>query len=129
MNEDRGYQVTPQGLAISRPLTLDEWRSCGVVLTANANRITWAIGDWLVYGAARGDYGEYYMDARTITGRSFESLSQYARVSTTFPADQRAIAVPWSFYREALRLPDGERQRSLRATEQPHRRRRRSLRR
>lgn len=113
MENERGYQVLPQGLSVSRALTLDEWRACGAVLTAHATRITWAIGDWLVYGSGRGDYGEFYVDARTITGRSFESLSQCARVSKTFPIAQRSVAVPWSFYREALRLPEAERERTL----------------
>lgn len=110
---DRGYKVLSQGLMISRELTLEEWRACGVALTDVANRTSWAIGDWLVYGAGRGDYGEYYQEARTITGRSFESLSQYARVSKTFPIEQRETAVPWSFYREALRLPEKQRAQSL----------------
>jgi hypothetical protein len=110
---DRGYKVLTQGLMISRALTFEEWRACGLALAEVANRTNWAIGDWLVYGAGRGDYGEYYVEARTITGRSFESLSQYARLSQAFPVERRAVGVPWSFYREALRLPEHERQYSL----------------
>jgi hypothetical protein len=110
---DRGYRLAAQGLEISRPLLFDEWCACGVALTHVANRTGWAIGDWLVYASGRGDYGEYYQEARAITGRSFESLSQYARVSRTFQIGERSIAVPWSFYREALRLPAHERARTL----------------
>jgi hypothetical protein len=117
---DRGFEVGRYGLSISRPLTLDEWRDCGVALTHGANRMSWAIGDWLIYGAGRGDYGEYYMEARQITGRSCESLSQHARVSRAFRAELRAVDVPWSFYREALRLPESERGRTLILAAQNH---------
>lgn len=110
---ERPYKVLTHGLMIMRSLSFEEWRACGVALTEIANRTTWAIGDWLVYGAGRGDYGTYYQEAATITGRSLESLSQAARVSQAYPIEQRTIAVSWSFYREALRLPDGERLRSL----------------
>lgn len=109
----RGYQLMPHGLLIDRDLTRAEWCACGAALTKVVNRASWAIGDWLVYGAGRGDYGEYYQDARLITGRSFESLSQYARVSQSFSGADRAIGVPWSFYREALRLPERDRLHAL----------------
>jgi len=110
---DRPYCVVPHGLEITRALSFDEWRACGVALTTIANRTNWAIGDWLVYGAGRGDFGAYYGEAAAITGRSFESLSQYARVSQTFPIAQRDVPVPWSFYREALRAPVQDRVRAL----------------
>jgi hypothetical protein len=115
---DRGYEVTASGLRIDRDLTVEEWRACGAALTTAAGRIGWAIGDWLIYGAGRGDYGEYYHDAQRITGRSFEALSQYARVSRAFAWDQRTIALPWSFYRETLRLSAPERDRTLRLAAQ-----------
>lgn len=117
---DRGYRVLTEGLVFSRALTWAEWRACGAALAGIANRTTWAIGDWLVYAGGRGDYGEFYQEACAITGRSLESLSQHARVSQAFPINRRAVAVPWSFYREALRLPEHERQRSLLIAEQNH---------
>lgn len=111
---DRGYKVLDAGLLINRELTREEWCDIGHRLTQVHTRTTWAIGDWLVYGEGRGEYGSSYVLAAEITGRRFHSLSQAARVSRAFPIAQRSIAVPWSFYREALALiSDSERQRCL----------------
>jgi hypothetical protein len=110
---ERPYHLDTHGLVIDRALTSEEWCAVGDRIAAIASGTNWAIGDWLVYAAGRGDFGEFYMEARRITGRSFESLSQYARVSQTFPLSSRAVRVPWSFYREALRLPEPDRLRSL----------------
>jgi len=82
------------------------------------NRTNWAIGDWLTYGDGRGEYGQTYVEAARITGRSFESLSQSARVSREFPIDHRGYPVPWSIYRESLRLDPGDRDHALRAAVQ-----------
>lgn len=110
---DKGYTVGAHGLVIERPLTLDEWLTLGRSLQATANRIQWAIGDWLAYGAGRGEYGATYEHAALVTGRSYEALGQYQRVSQAFQVEERAVPVSWSFYREALRLPACERLRTL----------------
>lgn len=103
-DSDRGYRLIPTGLVVTRALTFEEWKTVGRCLMEVINRTNWAIGDWLTYGDGRGEYGQTYTEAAIITGRSFESLSQAARVSREFSMDARSFALPWSLYREALRL-------------------------
>ncbi len=110
---DKGYRLVTAGLVIDRSLSLDEWLALGRNLQASVNRLQWAIGDWLAYGAGRGEYGATYEHAAIITGRSYETLGQYLRVSNEFQAAERDAPVSWSFYREALRLPVVERLRTL----------------
>lgn len=111
---DRGYKLLATGLVVTRVLTYAEWRHVGECLMEVVNRTNWAIGDWLVYGDGRGGYGETYAEAARITGRSFESLSQSARVSSDFPlGEPRRHQVPWSIYREALRLEPALRDEAL----------------
>jgi hypothetical protein len=109
-----GYRMTRVGLVIERELTQQEWTACGRKLAAFASSTAFAIGDWLVYGSGRGEWGETYEPAQRLTGKSFESLSQYARVSTAFPIDLREESTPWSIYRAALPLPDEDRLRAVR---------------
>lgn len=115
-----GYKVIADGLIITRSLSLEEWQALGARLVEVANRTTWAIGDWLVYGSGRGDFGESYLHAQQITGRSYDTLSQASRVSVAFPLGARGYAVPWSHFREVLRLTPQDRDMALRAAEQNH---------
>lgn len=109
----RGWRLTSTGLEILRALTADEWRRCGARLLALTNSTAWAVGDWLVYGEGRGDYGATYDQMAEITGKSFESLSQYARVARAYPRGQRNHEVPWTHHRMALRLLPIDRQPAL----------------
>lgn len=81
----------------------------GVMVQASA----WALGDWLAYGNGLGDWGDTYGEAHRITGRSFESLSQHARVSRAFPFQTRTVAVCWSIYRAVAALPPEDRARVI----------------
>jgi hypothetical protein len=104
---DRGYRLDGQGLTFTRDLTLEQWTAVGRRLVKLHDATPWAIGDWLVYG--RGEYGETYERAAELSGRSFESLSQYLRVAVAFPVASRIGGVSWSQHRESLRVPVGER--------------------
>jgi hypothetical protein len=104
---DRGYRLDGQGLTFTRDLTLEQWSAVGRRLVKLHDATPWAIGDWLVYG--RGTYGETYERAAELSGRSFESLSQYLRVAVAFPVRARVEGVSWSQHRESLRVPLGER--------------------
>jgi hypothetical protein len=101
----KAYTLTPTGLILSRALKHEEWALVGRRLAAVFNGMAWAIGDWLIYGQVRNSWGDTYTEAELITGRSLESLSQYARVAEAFPPPTRVPGVPWSLHREALRAP------------------------
>lgn len=105
---NKGYRFTATGLIFDQQLPRREWVAVGEKLAQIINGSTWALGDWVAYGAGRGDYGESYTTAGLLTGRSYDSLSQAARVSEAFPHNARTVRVPWSHYREALRLPDDD---------------------
>ncbi len=112
---DRGYKLVAQGLIITRDLTVAEWEALGRHLAEVTNRTSWALGDWLIAGKSGADErGADYGYAKVITGRSYESLSQMVRVARAFPIEQRSAPLPWSFYREVLRLDVGERAHALR---------------
>lgn len=113
----KGYEMTKTGIVFRRMLTDDEYDALGLRIAHIANATGWAIGDWLVAGTGRGDDGSSYDRAAQITGRSYDSLSQYARVSAAYGHDERHHA-PWTFYREALRLPSRERVDALRLCSQ-----------
>lgn len=110
---DVGYHLGRSGLVIDRILTRSEWEKCGEKLAAMANATHWAIGDWIHYGQGRGEFGETYEVAHRLTGRSYESLSQYARVSRDYPHAERHERVCWTVHRAAIVLPLEDRRRAL----------------
>jgi hypothetical protein len=94
-------------------LTIVEWENIGHKLTRAHAAVNWAIGDWLVYGEGRGEWGDIYARAAEITGRNAHALSQMARTSRTFPPDKRRAALSWTSHRDAIPLPDAQRERAL----------------
>lgn len=104
----KGYELTKTGVVFHRVLSDDEFDALGLKIARFANATAWALGDWLVAGGGRGPDGHVYDRGHEVSGRSYASLQQYARVSEAYAHDDRAL-VPWSFYREALRLPTRER--------------------
>jgi hypothetical protein len=110
---DVGYHLGRSGLVIDRILTRVEWEKCSEKIAAMASATNWAIGDWLVYGNGRDEWGGTYETAHRLTGRSFESLSQYARVSRDYPHEERQPTVCWTVHRAAVVLPAEDRGRAL----------------
>jgi hypothetical protein len=106
---EAGYRLTNVGVVFLRELSDVEYESLGRRIASHATATAWAIGDWLVAGSGRGPHGSAFTLAHQVTGRSYESLSQYARASAAFAHDDRDPRVPWSLYRELLRLPKADR--------------------
>lgn len=109
----RGYEMTKTGIVFRRALSDAEYDALGVKIAHLHNATAWAIGDWLVAGTGRGPEGNAYGRAHDLTGRSYQSLSVYSRVSAAYVHTERGLVV-WSMYREALRLPTKERVQTLR---------------
>jgi hypothetical protein len=112
-----GFTLTPTGCVIEGEPTLEEYggalERCGRL----ANATHWALGDLIVYGEGRGDWGESYSQYIDLTSRSFQTISQAVRVSKAFPPGANrecADRISWSHHREALRAPDDSRMRLLR---------------
>ena len=62
--------------------------------------VSWALGDWLVYGEGRGDWGEKYTQAMSETGKSYESLVNFMVVSKAFELKRRRFNLSHSHHRE-----------------------------
>ena len=70
------------------------------------------MGDLIVYGEGRGDWGEMYSQFIDLTARSYAQLSQAARVSRTFPPGamrQYASDLRWTHHRVLISTHRDER--------------------
>jgi hypothetical protein len=105
---DGGISLTPSGAVIDGQPTIEQFCSSLQKCYQLANVSMWAIGDLLLYGETRGDYGESYSQAIELTQKSYWSLSQAVRVSKAYPQDDRPYAnkLSWSHHQEAAKIKD-----------------------
>jgi len=105
---DGGISLTPSGAVIEGQPTIEQFCSSLQKCYQLANVSMWAIGDLLLYGETRGDYGESYSQAIELTQKSYWSLSQAVRVSKAYPQNDRPFAtkLSWSHHQEAAKIKD-----------------------
>ena len=105
---DGGISLTTSGAVIEGQPTIEQFCSSLQKCYQLANVSMWAIGDLLLYGETRGDYGESYSQAIELTQKSYWSLSQAVRVSKAYPQNDRPYAnkLSWSHHQEAARIKD-----------------------
>jgi hypothetical protein len=107
----QGITLTPQGAIIQSDVTLPEFlegfKKCEIL----SNASLWALGDLLLYGESRGEWGEMYTQAIEVTQKSYSTMSQAVRLSKAYPLHERVVDVSWSHHREALAVKDPEERR------------------
>jgi len=109
----KGYELTKTGIVFHRVLADAEYEVLGRKVAGFANASRWQRGDWLIAGTGRyEDGGSAYERMRELTGCSLDTVSTYLKVAMAYAHDERGLA-PWTFYKDALRLPTGERLRVL----------------
>ena len=103
-----GITLTATGAVIEGEPTIDEFCSGLQNCYLMANATMWAIGDLLLYGEGRGDYGESYTQAVELTQKSYWTLSQAVRVSKAYPQNDRpfAMKLSWSHHQAALKVKE-----------------------
>jgi hypothetical protein len=110
-----GITLTATGATIKGDPTLDQfWAGIQNCYTL-ANATQWAIGDLLLYGEGRSDWGEEYTQAVELTQKSYWTLTQAVRVSKAFPRDDREFAgsLSWSHHRILAGIKDLNDRRNL----------------
>lgn len=108
-----GFVLTPTGMiAQNTPPTFPQWKACGqwlkaseASLTAKADMIQFAIGDWLNYGEK---HFKDYRQASQITGFDDGTLRNFAYVSRRFPLSSRNYSVRFKHFQIAAPNKDRE---------------------
>ena len=97
------YRITRLGLEIKGTLTFDEWVEIGRRIVSLGNATRWALGDWLLYGEGRGNYGERYSQGlQNETQGSYGGLANAVSVAKKFPPEssRRRENLSWSHHAE-----------------------------
>ena len=83
------FRLTRTGLEVTGTPSFDEWQACGQTLFGLSNASLWAIGDWIVYGEGRGDWGEMYTQAIDATQKSYQTVKAAAWAAEKFQLVRR----------------------------------------
>ena len=109
-DEPRGLPgvLTETSYTLPEGLNIGEWLGIGETLQRMERSVQWWIGDWWRYGERK--YGDMASQAskdnlRTIIGRSYATVKNYASVASRFTPDQRSHDVPFSHYQDVQALP------------------------
>jgi hypothetical protein len=99
---EREGKATPTSLRLGDELEYDTYEALGCYLGALRDATAWWIGDWLLFGEGR--YGEKYADAVEATGRSKQTLKNYAWVAQNVPTSRRRARLSWSHHEAIAKL-------------------------
>jgi|TARA_R110002020_G_scaffold123753_3_gene280538 hypothetical protein len=108
-----GILMTPTGAVITGEISFDNYCSSLQTCQAVANGALWTLGDLLLYGENRGEWGDMYSQALDLTQKSYSTLVQAVRLSKAYPPETRVQEVSWSHHREALAEKDSEKRHAI----------------
>lgn len=104
MDSMEGFTLTSLGLQADSSPTLEEWQRAGDILARGNGTLQWAIGDWLLYGEERRDWGDGYKDAIVRFGRKYQTLLNLKSVAKAFPFSRRRENLSWAHHAEVVGL-------------------------
>ena len=90
------------GLVFVKDMPLEKWESLGRSLFDMQDGWQWWIGDWINYGEQK--WGETYKAAIEVTGRSYKTLANVARICKAFEITRRRVNLPFKHHVEVESL-------------------------
>jgi len=91
---------------------VERWTDVGRALADIGQSLTWAIGDWLLYGEQQ-EWGDPYTEAQTVFGLSIGYLRNCKWVAKSFEISRRRDNLSWAHHREVMGLEPDEQDRWL----------------
>lgn len=102
-----GVRTTPTSLQLSDDLSFESWKQVGSSLCLVHKASAWWVGDWLRFGER--SYGRRYKEAAEITGLDYQTLRNYAWVSSRLPMSRRRDKLSFQHHAEvASREPEDQ---------------------
>jgi len=93
------FSLTPTGMVIDGQPTADEWDQAGDMLSQAHGALQWWIGDWLLCGEGRPEWGDKYTEACEKFGREYSTLASYKNVATSVEFCVRTQNLSWEHHK------------------------------
>jgi hypothetical protein len=98
----RNFQLSRVGFEMPTGalVTADDFADLGDLLFALDGSIQWLIGDWLLHGEDRPEWGDKYESVIQRTGKSYSTLTGYKSISRKIPFCRRQQNLSYSHHVE-----------------------------
>ena len=108
-----GIQLTETGLTFDESTTWEHMAEAARRIRACGKAWRWWVGDWLLYGEGRPEWGDDYGQIEDAFGVDYLTLKQYKTVAKRVPIEARHQELDWSYHRVVAKLPPKEQQKLL----------------
>lgn len=108
-----GYTITEVGLVIMDELPLEAYERIGIVLAGLDRGIPWAVGDWMLYGERRADWGEKAAQAQDASKISPETALHYRWVCQRIEPFRRRPGLTFSHHAAVAGMDPADQERLL----------------
>lgn len=92
------------GLQFDGELTAEQWKEIGGHLEQFAGSSQWWLGDWLLHGDGRAEWGSMYDEVVSEFGEKYGSAANAKSVSKEFHFSRRRENLPWGHHKEVAGL-------------------------
>lgn len=92
------------GLQFDGDLTADQWQEIGRHLEQFAGSSQWWLGDWLLHGEGRAEWGSMYDQVVEEFGEKYGSARDAKWLADEFDLSRRRDKLPWGHHREVAGL-------------------------
>lgn len=107
------FSLTRTGLVVDGDPTAEEWERAGDTLSEADGALQWWIGDWLLHGDGKPEWGDKYEAACEKFGREYQTLADYKSVAQQVKFSLRNENLSWMHHRCVAPLPPREQKKWL----------------
>jgi len=112
-----GFELTRTGLIVEGEPTAKEWDQAADALSQVDGALQWWIGDLLLCGEDKPEWGETYKAACERFGREEQTLKNYKAVAKAVKLSRRRDNLSWKHHAEVASLPAREQTKWLKYAE------------
>ena len=94
-----GMKLTPTGIIFNGKVTAANWAKAGEQLARYEGGLNWWIGDWLLYGEGKPEWGDKYEKAVELFGRELQALKDTKSVSKNVQLSLRNDNLSWNHHK------------------------------
>ncbi len=107
--------LTAKGILFNGDVSFDEWQGVGEFIERAESGVQWWIGDWLLYGDGRPQWGDKYEQAIGIFNRPYKTLQEYKLVAEAHQLSDRSDNLSWTHHQAVAWEPPSIRKKLLAA--------------
>lgn len=96
--------LSATGIVFDGEVSFDDWQAAGALIERAHGGVQWWIGDWLLYGEGRPEWGDKYEAAIQAFDKEYQTLAQYKWLAKAFDFSRRREKLSFKHHMEVAAL-------------------------